>query len=337
MRTLTSCVFTVLLTSPVAAQQRLPIIDMHVHAAPAAALGPPPRATCTPMPAPAWDPGRPHAEMWEKLHKEPPCPDPIWSPMTDDEVMNQTIQVMERLNIVGVLSEGSPNPVATWMAAAPGRFMPGLILGFRDGIASFSPDSLRALHAAGRLAVLGEVVSQYAGLAPNDPLLEPYWALAEELDIPVGIHVGTGAPGNIYRGARTNRAHLHSPLTMEEVLVTHPRLRVYLMHAGYPMLDDLLAVLYVHPQVYVDVGIIVYQRPRVDFYRYLRTIVEAGFGDRVMFGSDQMIWPEAIARAVAVIEEAPFLSEQQKRDILYNNAARFLRLSDEDIAKHHGM
>jgi predicted TIM-barrel fold metal-dependent hydrolase len=38
---------------------------------------------------------------------------------------------------------------------------------------------------------------------------------------------------------------------MEEVLVRHPRLRVYLMHAGYPMLDDLLAVMYAHPQVYV--------------------------------------------------------------------------------------
>jgi uncharacterized protein len=43
-----------------------------------------------------------------------------------------------------------------------------------------------------------------------------------------------------------------------------------------------------------------------------------------------------IERAVAVIEEAPFLSEEQKRDILYNNAARFLRLADEEIAQHHG-
>jgi predicted TIM-barrel fold metal-dependent hydrolase len=29
---------------------------------------------------------------------------------------------------------------------------------------------------------------------------------------------------------------------MEEVLVKHPRLRVNLMHAGYPLLDDLLAL-----------------------------------------------------------------------------------------------
>jgi hypothetical protein len=39
---------------------------------------------------------------------------------------------------------------------------------------------------------------QYSGLAPNDPGLEPYFALAEELDVPVGIHVGLGPPGAAY-------------------------------------------------------------------------------------------------------------------------------------------
>ena len=52
-------------------------------------------------------------------------------------------------------------------------------------------------------------------------------------------------------------------------------------------------------------------------------------------GSDQMIWPGTIERAIAVIDEAPFLSKQQKRDIFYNNATRFLRLSKEEIAPHH--
>jgi predicted TIM-barrel fold metal-dependent hydrolase len=64
--------------------------------------------------------------------------------------------------------------------------------------------------------------------------------------------------------------------------------------------------------------------------------VEAGFGKRIMFGSDQMVWPQTIEVAVDSITQAPFLSEAQKRDILYNNAARFLRLAPEQIAKHHG-
>ena len=55
-----------------------------------------------------------------------------------------------------------------------------------------------------------------------------------------------------------------------------------------------------------------------------------------MFGSDQMQWPEVIDEAIEGIESAPFLSEEQKRDIFYNNAARFLRLSEAEIAAHHG-
>ena len=52
----------------------------------------------------------------------------------------------------------------------------------------------------------------------------------------------------------------------------------------------------------------------------------AGLGNRLMFGSDQMRWPEKIDEAIEAIEEADYLTAAQKRDILYNNAARFLRL-----------
>ena len=45
-----------------------------------------------------------------------------------------------------------------------------------------------------------------------------------------------------------------------------------------------------------------------------------------MFGSDQMRWPEKIDDAIEAIDEATYLTAEQKRDIFYNNAARFLRL-----------
>jgi predicted TIM-barrel fold metal-dependent hydrolase len=54
-----------------------------------------------------------------------------------------------------------------------------------------------------------------------------------------------------------------------------------------------------------------------------------------MFGSDQMYWPGAIGEAIKSINAAPFLNDSQKRDIFYNNAARFLRLSEAEIAKDH--
>ena len=88
----------------------------------------------------------------------------------------------------------------------------------------------------------------------------------------------------------------------------------------------MIGLLYAHPQVYIDVGVIDWTQPRAEFHRYLRLLVDAGYGKRIMFGSDRMVWPEAIGMAVEAIASADFLSREQKADIFYNNAARFLRL-----------
>jgi predicted TIM-barrel fold metal-dependent hydrolase len=316
-----------------AAQSVPPIIDMHLHADTADAEGPPPLAMCTPIRDMAAQSGQDWATAFMAGLKKPACPDPVWSPLTDDALMNDTLEVLRRRNIVGVLS-GPIERVQRWRSLEPDRVIPALQ--FQMGRDNISPDQVRALHEEGRFVVFGEVTNQYVGIGPSDASFEPYLAVAEERGFPVGIHIGTGPPGAPYLGFGRYRAALHSPLLLEEALVRHPKLRVYIMHAGWPMLDDLLAVLWAHPQVYVDTGVIDYVLPRAEFHRYLQRIVEAGFGKRVMFGSDQMVWPGVVERAIESIDSATFLSEAQKRDILYNNAANFLRFSEAQIAKHHG-
>jgi predicted TIM-barrel fold metal-dependent hydrolase len=123
---------------------------------------------------------------------------------------------------------------------------------------------------------------------------------------------------------------------VEETLIRYPKLRVYLMHGGAPWLEETIAILSVYPQVYVDVAVINWVLPREQFHDYLRALIRAGFAKRIMFGSDQMVWNDAIGMAVQGIDTADFLTAEQKRDIFYNNAARFLRLTPAEIAKHHG-
>jgi len=329
-------------------EQRLPIIDMHMHARVADHYGPPPIFMCAGGEnIPYWDPADPIETIFAPQPDAEPCKYPILSPETDEEVLRQTIEMMEKYNIYGVLG-GNPELVAGWMAAAPGRFIPGLDFRLDRATGSASPgteqggpyqpmlpDEMRRLFEEGGFKVLGEVLNQYGGITPDDERMTPYWELAQELDIPVGIHIGPGIPGEVYLGNQNFRARHGSPLTLEEVLIRYPRLRVYIMHAGYPFLDDLRALMFSHPQVYVDISIVAAMEPRPAFYRFLQGLVEAGYGQRIMFGSDQMVWPGLIEVTIGVIEEAPFLSTKQKRDIFYNNAARLLRLSDEEIARHH--
>lgn len=325
--------FMTVLCVIVNAQEKLPIIDMHLHALPASQNGPPPNAICAPpQEMPLNDPATPWVQTFGEWLKNPPCENAIWGPDTDQKLMDQTIEILQKHNIYGMTS-GSL--VDDYIEKAGTRIIPGLNFSFfrKD----MTPEKVRELLASGKYKVFGEVAIQYNGVSPSDSLFAPYAKIAEELDIPLGIHVGTGPPGAAYLpGVGNYRGKLHSPLVVEELLMKHPKLRIYLMHAGYPMIDDLLAVLWTHPQVYVDVGVICYAIPRKAFHEYLRRIVDAGYAKRVLFGSDQMNWPATIEIGIEAINTAEFLTAQQKRNILYNNAARFLRLTDEEIAMHHG-
>lgn len=333
--------------NPSTRARALPILDMHMHAREAAHYGATGLPLCAPVNRmPRWDQRFPFGE---EPAAPPSCRTPLVSPATDSALHAQMRTSMQRYNVIGVLG-GNPDLVALWRRAAPDRFIAGLDLRFdaASGTARAATpvgapwrllpvDSVRALHQRGAFAVLAEVMNQYAGMAPNDPRLEAYWALAEELDIPVGIHVGGGGPAEPYTGNTAFRARLQSALTLEDVLVRHPKLRVYVMHAGYPLLEDLQALLFTHPQVYVELSMAINVETRPAFYRFLRALVEAGYGDRIMFGSDQMVWPGLIDAAVRSLQEASFLTAQQKRDIFYNNAARFLRLTPAMIARHHAL
>ena len=234
-----------------------------------------------------------------------------------------TFAAMKRTHIVKAMVSGDYPAVLRWKQAAPDKVIVGYSF---DDPATVDLDFLRKEHAAGRLEAIGEIGAQYEGIAPNDPRLEPIFALAEELDLPLALHMHPGPPGATDIGFPKIRPSLGNPLLLEDVLVRHPKLRLYIMHAGWPFLDEMKALLHAFPSVYVDVGVLDWTKPPQEFHRYLRALVQAGYGRRILFGSDQMVWPEAIDMAVATLQSADYLTPQQRSDIFYHNAARFLRL-----------
>jgi predicted TIM-barrel fold metal-dependent hydrolase len=289
------------LASPAPAQpsqhNRPPIIDVHVHA-------------------------YERDERWTLKVPNPRTGQPMTA-STEQEHMQATLAEMKKYNIVKAVVSNHYQAVLRWQAASPDRIM--VSYGFDDP-ATVDLAWVRGEHAAGRLMALGELGLQYEGLSPNDPKMEPIWALAEELDIPVGLHTGLAPSRTPYTCCPKYRNALGNPALLEEVLIRHPRLRIYLMHAGFPYRQETVAIMHMYPQVYADVGVLAWSRPREEFHEYLRTLIRSGLGKRIMFGSDQMAWPEAIGLAVDGIESAGFLTEEQKRDIFYNSAVRFFRL-----------
>ena len=288
------------LSVPSLGQDRPPIIDMHMHIG--APLNLPAGAPAPCLPQPCIRKGQATATPSDNLEK--------------------TLEAMERYNIVkGFLSGLDLNELRKWAEEAPDRF---ILSPFIHEPEKADPEELRQQLEAKSLAGIGEIGSQLVGIAPNDPRLEPYFALAEEFDVPVLIHTeGIGPPVPGFRSAAG------SPLLLEEVMVSHPKLRIFVENTGYPYLDEMIAMMYQYPQLYGDLSTITWVIPRSAFYDYLKRLMEAGLGKRLMFGSDQMRWPEMIGKGIEAIKEADFLTDEQKRDILHDNAANFLQMDSE--------
>jgi predicted TIM-barrel fold metal-dependent hydrolase len=284
-----------------AAKEPLPIIDMHMHAHGAERFGP----AAPPNPVT----GKPSAAM------------------TDAALMEASFAAMKRYHIVKAVACSALDSVARWKVAAPDQIIGGAQIDI--GLPMPDLDKLRGDIQSGRIGFLGEIGAQYLGLEPTDPTLAPYFALAAELDIPVGIHTGLGPPNSPFTDAPKFRARLGNPMLLEELIIRHPKLRISMMHAGYPYLNETIAIMYLYPHVYADIAVLNWIIPRAEFHRYLEALMRAGLGKRIMFGSDQMVWPEAIGMAIDGVESAKFLTPEQKRDIFYNNAAEFLRLPKE--------
>ena len=307
----------------------LPVIDMHVHASQIRSASP--IAVCPghrPMSYIGVDPKYPVPE--EQLVQ---CDRSLLSPPTSAALRDGTIAELRRHNVRRAVLAGTPTLVREWSAAAPGLFLLAAVPVDRSADALAR---LRQLHRQGRAALFAELGAQFLGMRADDPRLDAFWALAEQLDVPVGIHLGEGMQGQP-AASRTDayRAALTSPFQLEKVLLKHPRLRLYVMHAASPLTDEMIAMLFEYPTLYVDMSANNWNMPRAQFHDQLKRFVEAGFAKRILFGSDQTLFPQAIGLAIEAFEQAPFLTAEQRRDILYNNAARFLRLTKEQIAADH--
>ena len=267
-----------------------------------------------------------HARLFSD-YGDPPPPNPVTGKIpewkNDKEVIGVMLATLKNNNVVKTIASGSLMTIRNFQITDPERIIPALE--YPDEQNNSLPDTASFIRyfQQKKFSIFGELGLQYEGKTLADPELEPYIAICERMGIPIALHTGMSFPNTTYTCCPKFRTYLGNPQLIEEVLVKHPKLKIQFMHLGFPYLQETKAILNVYPQVYADIGAIDWLRPLPEFYSYLKSFIDGGFGKRIMYGSDQMAWEDAIPLSIKNVENAPFLTEAQKQDIFYNNAAKF--------------
>jgi len=152
-------------------------------------------------------------------------------------------------------------------------------------------------------------------LPPDHAKWYPFYAKCCELDVPVQLQVGQSM---VYDPSYPLRS-VGRPITLDAVACDFPELRIIGIHVGIPWTDEMIAMAWKHPNVFIGSDA---HSPRYwpeSFVHYIRSYGQ----DKVIFGTDFPVLD--FARTMAEIE-ALELPEVPKRKFLRDNAIRVYKL-----------
>ena len=163
----------------------------------------------------------------------------------------------------------------------------------------------------------------YQFFYPNEPRAYPLYEVCAARGVPVLLHIGSSViPGT--------RLKYCDPIHLDDVAVDFPTLPLVLAHGGRGYWYDACAFLARHhPNVYIDVTGLVPERLPSHFPALER------LAPKLVFGSDWPAMPRSVAANVATIATLG-LSEAALRQMLYDTAARLLRLDAPAAAGSSG-
>lgn len=152
----------------------------------------------------------------------------------------------------------------------------------------------------------------YNHFYPNERRMYPLYALAQNEKLPVLVHTGS----SVFKGSKIKYA---DPLHLDDVAADFPDLVILMAHAGRGIWYERAFFLSrLHPRLFLEISGL----PPKNLLHYFPDM-ENNI-DKFVYGSD---WPavKSISTNIEAIKKLP-LSEESKKKILYDNAAKILRL-----------
>ena len=154
-------------------------------------------------------------------------------------------------------------------------------------------------------------------MRPNDKRMYPVYAKCQELGIPVTFH--TSVNFSVDRSIDYSR-----PIYLDEVACDFPDLAIVANHGGWPWVNEMVAIAWKHPNVYIEIGAVSpkYIGMPGTGWETLMVYGNSILQDKVLFATDSML-PHK--RCVDELRALP-LKDAVKAKWLGVNAAALLGL-----------
>lgn len=169
----------------------------------------------------------------------------------------------------------------------------------------------------------------HSGFTADDRRLYPVYEYCQEAKVPVIIHTG-------FKAVRWQRMKYNNPVNADDVATDFPELQLALCHCGYPWTEEFMAVAASNPNVAVDICFLDYVEDKFAIPGFVESCMRRL---KKIVGAKRMIWgsegpfmklplfgchgPEYLRRCQErLVKRFDFLSEEDKRDILGENAKR---------------
>jgi len=199
----------------------------------------------------------------------------------------------------------------------PYQLVAGAVKDFPDrfyGLAGINPydgmDGVREFEkAVTEFGFIGaHVYPHWFELAPDHAKYYPFYAKCTELGVPIQMQVGQSL---IYASNNPMRS-VGQPITIDAVACDFPDLKIIGIHIGIPWHDEMIAMAWKHPNVYIGCDAHAPKYWPKSFIKYINSYGQ----DKVIFGTDFPVID--FKRALDEIGELGFKSKPLAKLLRYN-------------------
>ncbi|MFX0008390.1 MAG: amidohydrolase family protein [Candidatus Hermodarchaeota archaeon] len=237
---------------------------------------------------------------------------------------------VEQLDKMGVekavifnLDEETPSGIA----GLPNDYYANIVKEFPEkfiGFAGIDPlkkkKALKEIRRSYDLGLRGIALRPFMfQIPPSHKKMYPIYSVCVELDIPVWFHISINYS--------TNSMEVERPIYLDIVAQDFPNLKIIAGHGGWPWVNEIVAVAWRNPNIYVDIASYLpkYIGMKGTGWESLIHYGNSVLQDRILFGSTWLFMGMSIKQLADEVMKLP-LKEEVKEKWIYKNAARFLGL-----------